>query len=164
MRPLADYRGETDPYGFPLAASVLATPTSSPPPPSSSWARPLASLSPSSAAILKRRLPARAETPFLDQVAGPERGPLFRSRGAPRRSTTPPATRPLSAAATPENETEDASKPVNRGISLIPTEIVGVLLTNRLRVLSILSMEVARYAGTCCGGAKILGPLPGRSM
>jgi coenzyme F420-0:L-glutamate ligase/coenzyme F420-1:gamma-L-glutamate ligase len=25
MRPLADYRGETDPHGFPLAASVLAT-------------------------------------------------------------------------------------------------------------------------------------------
>ena len=25
MRPLADYRGETDPHGFSLAASVLAT-------------------------------------------------------------------------------------------------------------------------------------------
>ena len=25
MQPLADYRGQTDPYGFPLGASVLAT-------------------------------------------------------------------------------------------------------------------------------------------
>jgi coenzyme F420-0:L-glutamate ligase/coenzyme F420-1:gamma-L-glutamate ligase len=24
MQPLADYRGETDPYGYPLTASVLA--------------------------------------------------------------------------------------------------------------------------------------------